>query len=530
MRILMWGDAPVPTGFGRIGLECARRFAWRGHQVTVVSMMYQGGPVNEPFYVWSAAPPRDLWLVTTDIVNNVRPDVLISMQDFPYHHTLYWGCKIDYSVMAWVWATPIDGTPVDEDWVRLVDCADGAMVISRFGVEAMRQAGKRVSLLHPGVDVREFRPAVPEERAALRKQAGLPEGAFVVAQFCVNQGRKAIPATVEGFAEFCRDKPEALLYLDMDAGSGAGWDIAKLVREVGLDPKRVVMKAQVVPRLPGLRERYCLCDVMSQLAHREGYGLPITEGMACGVVQVALDWCAPSEQLAEGRGCLVPKLKQPDGTDYMPRGTWGGARDAHPDMPAYINILNKLYSDKPWRENVAWTGYKWAIEQTWDKAADQLEAVVNEAVKKKRAVAQHVPGPAPVPKPPEPLPVARPDDGGQVNPMHGLPKPMITRHDETRKPDDQWGGVTGNPEGQELVIATRQNPPPQMSLEEQGAVIAAHQGEIDDAIAKYRQWMNPPQAQPLSPNPPDPKPDPKALVPLTEGEHPAPRPFEGLVK
>ncbi len=395
MRILVWSDLPIPTGFGRITKESARRLVWRGHQVVAVSLMYQGGPTGEPYDVWSAAPPRDLWAVSYDVISNFRPEVILAAQDFPYLHTLYWNCKLDWSTMAMVGITPIDGTPIAPDWLQLVDCLDGMMVISKFGVEAMRQAGKRVVLCHPGVDPNEFHPATWQEKIELRKRAGIPENAFIVGMFCVNQGRKNIPGTLDGFAEFCKDKPEALLYLDMDKESGAGWSIPKTIQQMEFDPKRVLFRETVAKALPSLRDRYCILDIQSLMSFREGFGLPILEAMACGIPNIAMDWCSGTELLSDGRGFLVPAIKDSLGQTYMPRGTWGGARDMHPDPPTYINILNTAYSNPGLRQRMAETGYAFAKEQTWDKAADAVEEVLRQAVLKKKALPP--PPPAKIP-------------------------------------------------------------------------------------------------------------------------------------
>jgi hypothetical protein len=57
-------------------------------------------------------------------------------------------------------------------------------------------------------------------------------------------------------------------------------------------------------------------------------------------------------------------------------------------MTEYLNILNRLYGDKEYRLHIAKTGYEWAKEQTWDKAADAVEHTILEAVKKKKALPQ----------------------------------------------------------------------------------------------------------------------------------------------
>lgn len=411
MRIVIISDLPAPSGFGRISREVAKRLAWRGNEIHAVSMMAQDDLRQEPYMVWSAAPPRDLWAKIVEVITNTRPDVVLIAQDFPFIHTLYWGCKLDWSQFASVFITPIDGTPIDVDWAKLTDVYDGAMVISKFGVEAMRRIGRRVALCHPGVDTQEFKPASPEEKKAIREKAGVRPDAFVVSMFCVNQGRKNVPATMVGFKEFALDKPEALFYFDHDRESPMGWNLNKLIAEIGLRPEQVKTRADVQAALPALRDRMCLADVHSLLSFREGSGLPVIETMACGIANVGMDWCGPGDHLAEGRGVRIPSLKQSDGTDYMTYGTWGGARDAHPDLPVYVREMNGLYANPEKRAFIARTGYEWAIKQTWDVATDQVWAEVQRAVAKRKN--QPVEQAAPVPEKPV----------GQVVPAQEQPKP-----------------------------------------------------------------------------------------------------------
>ena len=75
-----------------------------------------------------------------------------------------------------------------------------------------------------------------------------------------------------------------------------------------------------------------------------------------------MDYCSGTEICGEGRGVLIPRL------DYMEYGTWGGARDAFPDLKALERELNMLYCYPERAAGIASVGYEWAVQQTWDKA------------------------------------------------------------------------------------------------------------------------------------------------------------------
>jgi glycosyltransferase involved in cell wall biosynthesis len=391
----LWiGDIVNPSGFGRIGNEVLSRMVSRGWQFVGASLPWPGYPWADgrkfqfPIFPLGGKDPNAVWGSVQGVIMSEMPDIVIVAQDFPYATTTFHNLKIDWTRHKFITLTPIDGTPIHPQWLELTDLVDATMVISRFGVEAMRMEGKQVDLLHPGVDSNEFYPAdSPDEVKALRARMGIPDNAFVTGSFMMNQGRKAVSKTVEVFKEFGRDKPDAFLFLDMDKTSPAGWDIPATMRQLRYEPelaKRVLYREDALKvGIMGLRERYLLCDISCQIAHREGFGLPNLESMACKIPPMVLDWCSGPEIAGGGKAVLVRRI------DYMEQGTWGGACDAFPDVSDWLKKWNYLYHNRDAIAAIATKGYPWAKAQTWDKSTDQFEAVykrVSEQQKKERAL------------------------------------------------------------------------------------------------------------------------------------------------
>src|SRR3990170_3179604 len=421
-KILWFGDLVAPSGFGRIGNEVLRRLHQRGYSIQAAALNYTGWPHDFPFHVWPLGG-QDIWNSLVTIVNTTRPDLLISCQDFPYHQTLWNACRIDFSRVKWVWITPIDGTPVHPDWLKMADYADGGMVISRFGVEALRQSGKRAALCHPGVNLQEFYPADDDEKKALREKAGYDAGDYIVGVVC------------------------------MDKVSPAGWDVPTLLKQTGwteAEQKRVDYRQDLFERTTDaasgaspfhpLRSRYALMDAHMVISHREGFGLPLVESMACRVPTLALDWCSGPEIVGEGRGMLVKRLA------YMEHGTWGGARDAFPDVSDLIEKMEMLYADRTLAAHVAERGYEWAVRQTWDVTTDQVESVLQSALKRERKdKPSHEPIPAPTPDARQLSdtrgPASRPGDGREPE-IVGR-DPGLQRSEESHPVPEIAGGDGG---------------------------------------------------------------------------------------
>lgn len=382
MKIVALTDSPQPSGFGRIANNVFERLARRGHQIHVCSLLWDGiftegdwFSVNNhdfPFRI-SGCGGRDIFQYTANVVNMAKPDVVLVMQDFPYAYNLYFNTNIDWSNIGLLNITPIDGYPIYDDWLQLTDELDATMVISEFGVEAMRNAGRRVTLCAPGVDAK-FQPASESERKAIRLRAGIAEDSFVIGMMAMNQGRKDIPHTIEAFLDFAKDKPNARLYLDMDKASPAGWNIPSVMKALGAKQDLIIYKEDLMKRgVTELRDRYCMLDAHSVISHREGFGLPLIESQACGIPTIAMDWCAGTEVVGNNQGYLV---KRNESTRKI--GTWGNAFDYDPDMKDLTRVFNEIYSNPKQAAAIAENGRKFSIQRTWDKTADAVESVLNE--------------------------------------------------------------------------------------------------------------------------------------------------------
>lgn len=404
MKILVVSDDPLPTGYGRISMEVNTRLARRGIEMMAFGLPYDGllPPRYDsvPLPYWVASGQGKDWVQgVMGVVAAIQPDIIHVIQDAPYAQAVR-AAPLDWSRYAFVVTTPVDGAPIYEEWVALLADADAAMTISEFGLNAYRAAGVPVTLCRPGVDGNTFYRLSDAERLALRQRAGIQPEAFVLGTAAQNQGRKAISVMLRAFFRFAQDKPDARYVLDMEPVSPAGWNIPALCRQYGWDASKLLFRQDLARMgLLELRERYALMDAHAVISHREGYGLPLAEAMACGVVSIALDYCSGTEICGGGRGVLVKPIA------YTEPGTWGGAEDRFPDMDDFTRKLQGLHDYPHARKAMAERGMAWARAQTWDNAAD----VVFEAYQRIERRRASIP-PAHVPmhavQPPAPMPVS----------------------------------------------------------------------------------------------------------------------------
>jgi len=402
-RILIFGDVAVPTGFGRIGAAAGKFLVARGYEVAGACIQYDGllpPRTGVPFFC-GALQGKDHGQAITGIAAAYQPDIVLSLQDFPYHEMLRTASGIDWSTTGHVVVTPIDGVPIARQWLTVAKQFDALLTISAFGVQALKDEGVTATLCPPGVDTNEFHRLPDDQRAVLRDHLGIAGDAFVVGVMAMNQGRKDFPAMIEGFHRAFKDVEGARLFLDCEKISPAGWDLpAWVVERIGLNPDKVLYREDALRAgLLSLNERYNLLDVHMVIAHREGYGLPHAEAMATGIPSVAMNYCSGAEVIAlhEQRGCLVK------GTPGR-IGTWGGARDYHVDVDDLATQLRMLY-DKPAERAVRGArGLEWATARTWDKACEAVEQAIQRVfIKRQHDIARKHQQPA-TPQPQQLIP------------------------------------------------------------------------------------------------------------------------------
>lgn len=387
MKVLVISDDGLPTGYGRISMEINARLQRRGVEIMAASLQYDGllPPNNEGqrlgYWVSSLAGKPSWSQSVLGLIGVFQPDIVHVIQDAPFAFELR-NAPVDWSRYAFVVTTPVDGAPVYPAWVAMLKSADAVLSISQFGVDTHRAAGIASVLCRPGIDPNAFFPLGDDVKRALRLRMGIASEAFVVGSMCMNQGRKDIPDMLRAFFAFASDKPSARYFMDMEPTSPAGFDILAVCQQQGWDASKLLFRGDAARAgVTSLRDRYALLDAHMVVSHREGYGLPLVEAMACGVVSIALDYCSGSEICGDGQGVLIEPI------EYTNVSTWGGALDFYPKIGDITRALQMLHDQPDTRRSIAAKGMTWARQQSWDAAADAVADVYSKVMAKRQAKA-----------------------------------------------------------------------------------------------------------------------------------------------
>ncbi len=184
--------------------------------------------------------------------------------------------------------------------------ADAFVAMSRLIRDEMQAASvpaERIRLLPHGVDTERFRPATPEERAALRARLGLPDGLLAVYAGRLLRG-KGLETLVAALA--VAQTPTDLRVILVGSGAGQALDataeLKRRVAERGLE-------ARVVFAGPSDRvEDYLRAsDLFVFPSLFEALGIALVEAAACGLPAIASRTGGILDVVEDGdSGLLVP--------------------------------------------------------------------------------------------------------------------------------------------------------------------------------------------------------------------------------
>jgi len=207
---------------------------------------------------------------------------------------------------------------------------------------------ERISVIHPGVDP-SFYPRSSEEIDAFRAKNNLPSQ--YVLHVGTLQPRKSIPTLIKAFARLNRKDLELVLV------GGKGWaydEIFTQVRELNLEKQ--IRFTGYVPDVD-LPLWYSAAAVLVFPSVYEGFGLPVTEAMACGTPVVAAN------------------------TSAIPEAAGGAARlFKAQDAVVLSNHIEAVLDDPSLTATMRENGLKQSRQFTWERASKEMVKVYRQAL------------------------------------------------------------------------------------------------------------------------------------------------------
>jgi D-inositol-3-phosphate glycosyltransferase len=363
------------TGFTRVVREIARGLA-ADREVHYLGLGYKGDVRVQDGFVLHPCNLRggDVFGAegSGSLIDQLGARVFLAVNDFWILHNYRRIIQPRADRLHAVAYIPIDGTIPNGEELEPLRCFNQLIAYTEFGRnELSRHLGDTppVRVIPHGMDLSAFKPW-KTGRAAARLLAlpNTPEWqkAFVVLNANRPVPRKRIDLTIEAFARFARNKPDARLVLHFAIAMPEELpEIAMLLDRSGVRDRTWLSLNRELDDT-GLNALYNACDVGINTAAGEGWGLVSFEHAAAGAAQIVPDNSACTE-LWQGAAELVAC-----GNDVRPPYAMLGMRE--PNVAGVANALERLYHDANHRRAVAEACYsratdpklQWrAIDEQW---------------------------------------------------------------------------------------------------------------------------------------------------------------------
>jgi D-inositol-3-phosphate glycosyltransferase len=250
--------------------------------------------------------------------------------------------------------------------VQVVEAADRLIANTREEarqlVDLYGASPDTVSVVHPGVDLEQFRPAGPGQRERERAELGIAPDANVLLFVGRIQPLKAPDVLLRAVHRMIDERPELrdnLVVAVVGGPSGSGLrkpeSLQRLAKKLHIAD---VVRFERPQPAAQLARWYRVADVVAVPSYSESFGLVALEAQACGTPVVAASVGGLREAVADGESGLLVEGHDP--------AQWG-------------RELGLLLDDPERRALLAKGAVEHAATFGWDHTVDQLLEVYREA-------------------------------------------------------------------------------------------------------------------------------------------------------
>jgi D-inositol-3-phosphate glycosyltransferase len=391
-KILIIGDAVARTGFARVirSIFEPLRHDYELHQLAT---RYDGGPHDYPWKLYAAE--RYGYDQIGPLIEQIRPEIVFLLYDIPFQVSYLQQLRKAAPSPKIVFYSPVESGPIAPEIMQRLQGVSRYVLFTEYGRREIEQAIRSVrahdpafqfpdlDVIHHGVAIDRFFPLspAPQRRLEARQQMKLDDdehlGAFIVLNANRNMPRKRIDLTMQGFAQFAKDKPAKVkLYLHM-ATEDTGWNVLILAKRYGIFDRLIMTQAD--NSRPAFSDEqlnllYNACDVGITTVTGEAWGMVSFEHAATKAAQIVPRHTSLAD-LWEGAAQFVEpviRLTYP-----------GNLTHAHIVAPEDVaDSLQRLYEDGAHREALAEAGYRNANrpEFNWNSIAAQWRRLFDEVV------------------------------------------------------------------------------------------------------------------------------------------------------
>lgn len=277
---------------------------------------------------------------------------------------------------------PVDAA-LEAAWCEIINVVDVAATYTRYAVAEVRRAGCRtpVAVVPHGVDAERYQPQA-DRKQLLKELVVRPTKAsqrqfatdsdFLLLNVNKNEWRKDLFRSLEILAELRkRGVPAKLIFRTAPRSAMAGVDLEQAGAQLGLpvDEHWLYLPA-ILP--DGMARLYNAADVYLTTTLGEGWGLGITEALACGC-PVAVPNHTACAEIAEGLQAeeTRSRILRLSLEEHAVFGPIDARRRRRVRVADAVAQLAQLYASDTWRRRPALPGNarEWLA---WPRIAEEL--------------------------------------------------------------------------------------------------------------------------------------------------------------
>lgn len=378
-RRLLWiGDAQMHTGYARVTEQICRRLVGLGWDVRVLGVGYNGDPHNKPYKIY---PALDVQTGSVngegrvrEIIQRTEPDICIIQDDSWNVGHMLDAMAMQNVLVPTIGYIAIDSENVRQNVVLQLRNLKHTICHTQYGVEQLQLAGFTgpTSVAAHGVDTNLY---CQYERKGTRDGLPItnPDDAFIWGAVAMNQPRKALDLTIAYWAAWWKaaGKPDNA-YLYLHTNNNGSWDLQQLVsyhdirgRLIGSETGSQALTEQQMPTL------YSAFDVMISTAEGESFGLPLLEGMACGIPQIAVKCGGAPSWAGDSIYWVKPSFYRFTSNRTNTKRWIASEID-------FVTAMNDMYNNAELREDYSKRGLEMAKAMSWDGIAKHFDNVAKQ--------------------------------------------------------------------------------------------------------------------------------------------------------
>lgn len=386
MKIMWLSDSPLTvTGFATISWNICNKLVEAGHEVFFIAHNYAGQPIPPGltlqdgtklnFTILSGGPKPYGMDMIIPYLRKYKPEVFGVLLDtfmlFP------WFMNLDLAPAKTIFYFPSDGgggLPLQCE--NILKKVHYPVAMAKFGQQQCKDIHNLYTRYIPhAIDTKIYYPLTQEEIKKIKQQWGL-ENKFIVGVVARNQGRKMLDRTIKSFAIFCKNHPDAMLFMHTDPfDMAAPFNMVELISRYKLQNRVIFsgMKFYDGFDYKKMNEVYNIMDVFFLTTSGEGFGVPIIEAMACEIPVVATDYTTTQELIVEEGVCGIPAKLSSELT-----GSWNVERGIMDDN-AGAEALETLYQNPELRKQMGKIGREKVNKfYNWDVVGKQWNDLIKE--------------------------------------------------------------------------------------------------------------------------------------------------------